>query len=69
MSTKNILGENVRKYRELNNWSQEELAEAAHLHRTYISGIERGIRNPTLFIIYQLAAALNVEPSKLLSES
>jgi transcriptional regulator with XRE-family HTH domain len=38
----------------------------ADLHRTYVSGVERGIRNPTVLIVAKLANALGVEPSKLL---
>ena len=58
----------VRKLRVKGGWSQEELAELAGLHRTYISGIERGIRNPTLTIIVQIADALKVTPATLLNE-
>jgi transcriptional regulator with XRE-family HTH domain len=57
-----LLGNNVRRLREAKGWSQEALAEKANLHRTYISGIERGIRNPTLTIIFKIADALSVEP-------
>jgi len=46
--------------------SQEQLAFEADLHRTYVSGVERGIRNPTVLIVAKLANALGVEPSKLL---
>lgn len=46
--------------------SQEELADRASLHRTYISSIERAKRNITLENIYKLAEALNVNPSELL---
>lgn len=46
--------------------SQEEPAFDTDLHRTYVGGVERGIRNPTVLIVAKLAAALGVEPSKLL---
>ena len=62
------LGKNVRKYREHKGWSQERLAEVSGLHRTYISGIERGTRNPTVTIVGQLARALNIHASVLLRE-
>jgi transcriptional regulator with XRE-family HTH domain len=62
------LGENMRKLRVRRGWSQEHLAEVSGLHRTYISGVERGVRNPTLSIIVQIAAALKVTPAVLLSE-
>ena len=46
--------------------SQEELGFRADLDRTYVSGIERGVRNPTLMIIGRLAKALGTRPSRLL---
>lgn len=62
-----LLGNTVRRLREAKGWSQEEMAEKANLHRTYISGIERGIRNPTLTILFKLADALGVEPGTLVN--
>lgn len=61
-------GANIRRLRLKRGWSQEHLADVAGLHRTYISGVERGIRNPTLAIIVQIANALKVPPAALLSE-
>jgi transcriptional regulator with XRE-family HTH domain len=45
--------------------SQEDLAEAAGVHRTYVSSLERGLRNVGLDNVYALADALGVEPSEL----
>jgi transcriptional regulator with XRE-family HTH domain len=59
-------GRVVRKYRTRLGLSQEELADRATIHRTYIGGIERGERNPTLTMIHRLAAALGVRPANLL---
>lgn len=53
-------------YRGRVGYSQEELARRAGIHRTYIGGIERGERNPTLTMIHRLAKALGVSPSQLL---
>ncbi|MGB3314058.1 MAG: helix-turn-helix transcriptional regulator [Albidovulum sp.] len=66
MDIRAVVGKNVRHFRELTGLSQEELAFDADLHRTYVSGVERGIRNPTVLIAAKLAAVLGVEPSKLL---
>lgn len=61
-----MFGSMVRFYRGRTGQSQEELADRAGIHRTYIGGIERGERNPTLAMIHRLARALNVPPSRLL---
>lgn len=47
-------------------WSQEELAFETDIDRTYISGIERGVRNPSLDMIAKLAKTLKTSPAKLL---
>lgn len=59
-------GELVRLLREQAGLSQEEFAERAGVHRTYVGGIERGERNPTLLTICRLATALGVPPKQLL---
>lgn len=53
-------GKRVRKLREAQGISQEELGFISDLHRTYISEVERGIRNISLDNIYKLAKALDV---------
>lgn len=40
--TLRIIGDNIRKYRNVKGWSQEDLALECDLHRTYIGGVERG---------------------------
>ena len=62
-----LVGKNVRLHRKKLGISQEELAFRADLHRTYVSGVERGVRNPTAVILGRLAKALEVDPSVLLS--
>jgi len=46
MDIRKQVGLNVRRLREAQRLSQEEVAFEAELHRTYISGVERGVRNP-----------------------
>lgn len=60
------LGENVKFFRKQSNLSQEQLADIASLHRTYIGSIERGERNVSLENIINIAKALNVMPAELL---
>ncbi|ATX62793.1 MULTISPECIES: helix-turn-helix domain-containing protein [Yersinia] len=54
-------GKRVRELRKERGWSQEEFADRCGLDRTYVSGIERGVRNPTLEIIGMISSGLNVE--------
>lgn len=61
-----IVARNLRRYRLASNLSQEELAQASGLDRTYISGLERGIRNPTVIVLYELATVLGRDPRDLL---
>ncbi|MHC6202530.1 helix-turn-helix domain-containing protein [Breznakiellaceae bacterium SP9] len=63
-----IVGSNIKKYRKTLTMSQEELADKAGLHRTYIGGIERGERNITLDSLQVIANALNVAPALLIAE-
>lgn len=60
------LGRNVRKLREARGWSQEDYADRAGIHRTYVSDIERGRRNPTITVVEKLAGPLEIEPGVLL---
>jgi len=60
-------GESVRTLRHRMGISQEALAERADLHRTYVAGIEAGVRNVTLRIVDKLAEALEVSAATLLS--
>lgn len=66
MDLRRLIGQNVRMCRSRLGISQEELAFRADLHRTYVSGVERGVRNPTVMIVGRLAKALDVEPPSLL---
>lgn len=59
-------GDALRIWRRSRNLSQEELGQLAGLDRTYISGLERGKRNPTLKVIVHIAACLGTTASALL---
>ena len=58
-------GTAVRARREELGLSQEALGYKAKVHRTYVSDIERGARNPTVRVIWKLANALDTTPSAL----
>lgn len=60
------LGRNVRSLREEKGWSQEDYADRADIHRTYVSDIERGRRNPTATVIEKLARPFEISPGRLL---
>ena len=64
-SVLSAFGANVRKAREKKELTQEGLAEKADLDQTYISGIERGVRNPSVLSIVRLAKALGSTTSEL----
>jgi len=59
-------GKRVRFFRNARGMSQEELAEIANVHRTYIGMIERGEKNATLLTIIRLANALNITAQEIL---
>ena len=63
------LGANIRRLRLEKGWSQEAYADEAGIHRTYVSDIERGARNPTITVVAKLAAPLDVTASTLLDAS
>ncbi len=61
-------GDRIRELRRQKGLSQENLALASGLDRTYIGGVERGERNISLINIHVIAAALNVSAKDLFSE-
>lgn len=60
------LGANVKRLRESNEWTQEALAARAGLDRSYVAGIEAGLRNPSTKALSKLARALGVSLPTLL---
>lgn len=66
MDIRQQAGANVKELRKAMGLSQEELAFRCDLHRTYISGVERGVRNPTITVLARIAEALDVGADALL---
>lgn len=68
MDVRRRVGLNVKRFRKERGFSQEELAFECGLHRTYVSGVERGVRNPTVVVLDKIASALGVAAWRLLEE-
>ena len=66
MDVRERLAANMKRLRTERGWSQEALADAAGLDRTYISGIERVVKNPTIIVIERIAHALQCPVGALL---
>jgi ribosome-binding protein aMBF1 (putative translation factor) len=64
-TVKERLAARLRELRKARGWSQERLAEEASMHRTYLAGIERSLRNPSLENLNKLANALGVSIPQL----
>ena len=60
------IAKTISKLRLKASLSQEDLADAAGIHRTYVSQIERGLKSPTLHVFIKIARALNVKPSAIM---
>lgn len=63
------LGAAVRARRERIGMSQEEFGFEAEIHRTYIGGIERGERNPTVLTLLRLAKVLGTTPAQIMRDT
>lgn len=61
-----IFGKIIAGLRQTAGLSQEELADRAGIHRTYVSRIERGLKSPTIVILLKLSEALDTTPSKVM---
>ncbi len=68
MDIRKQVGKNLKYYRKKKGFSQESLGFECDLHRTYVSGVERGIRNPSVMVIATLAKALSIKPYQLLED-
>lgn len=67
MDVRRRVGLNVKRLREAQGISQEDLADRAGVHRTYVSGVERGVRNPTITVLEKIAGALGEPLTELVS--
>ncbi|MDZ5698676.1 helix-turn-helix transcriptional regulator [Chelativorans sp. M5D2P16] len=65
MDMRKLVGRNARRIREKAGLTQEQLAEISGFSQQYISGLEKGRRNPTIVTLYELAAALHVSHVEL----
>lgn len=63
------LGARIRSRRKELGWTLEELAHRSRIHPTYLSGLEHGVRNPSLKVIAAVARALETSLSELFSDS
>lgn len=68
MDVRQRLAANMKRLRKERGWSQEALADEAGLDRTYISGIERVVKNPTIIVVGRIAEALECNLGDLLDE-
>ncbi len=66
MDVRHRLGQHLRRLRLARGWSQEAFADEAGIHRTYVSDIERGVRNPTITVVAKLTLPLGVTMGELL---
>jgi transcriptional regulator with XRE-family HTH domain len=65
--TLQVIAANTREFREGKGLSQEALALEAEVDRTYVSQIERGVANPSLRVLFQISAVLDVSVAELLA--
>lgn len=63
-----MLGRVLREKREAAGLTQEQLAFAADVHRTYVSMLERGIKSPTVDVLFRICDALDVQASEVIAE-
>jgi len=63
-----FFGEEIGRLRRTHGFSQEELGFQAGIHRPYVSQIERGIKSPTLAVIFKLSQALGCPAGRLITE-
>ncbi|MGE5606807.1 MAG: helix-turn-helix domain-containing protein [Bacteroidota bacterium] len=68
MDLLHAFGDTLKQFRKKKSWSQEELADYSGLDRTYISLLERGLRNPTLTTLFSIAKCMDYQPNQFIKE-
>ena len=68
MDMRKLVGRNVRLIRQKRSLTQEKFAEFSGFSQQYISSLERGLRNPTVVTLYELATVLGVRPADLIRQ-
>ncbi len=63
------LGETISERRQYIAMTQQQLADLSGVHRTYISDVERGVRNVTVTTLYRLSTALEITTAKIFSQA
>jgi transcriptional regulator with XRE-family HTH domain len=66
MDMRKLIGDNCARIRKARGYTQEQLSERSGLSQQYLSGLERGKRNPTVVTVYEIAQALGVSHLDLL---
>ncbi len=69
MESRRLIATNLKQIRLSQRLSQEELAHIAEIDRTYVSGLERSIRNPSVDLLDKLAAVLSIKTIEFFSET
>lgn len=68
MDVRERIGFNLQRLRREKGFSQEELADRAEIHQTYLSGVERGKRNPTITVLQRIAETLGADIEDLVQK-
>jgi len=67
MDMRQLVGRNARRLRLKAGLTQEQFADRSGFSQQYISGLERGRRNPTIVTLFELASALNATPLEMIA--
>lgn len=68
MDVRERIGLNLQALRRAKGLTQEELSSRASIHQTYLSGVERGLRNPSALVMQRIAAGLGADIEDLVKK-